>query len=498
MSIFSRLTSSFIFSLSLISPLAASDVYFATPNGALFDPECTQSEPCHIISAIGKAVNTDVIFLGEGNYTSGMASVFTINKNITLIGGWDGTTTLPVVYDSKRFVSVIDGQSERRGIIIEPQKNVRLESLTIANTHSDDNGSGIYDFNASSLTLNDVTFYHNITATSIPSTSLYGGGLFISEGILDIKDTTFKYNIVKATISGKGGAIAAYNTEVNISNSMFNNNSSWHGSTIYLQSEDKPFILTDSELTHNGHSLYLDNTHSSAGYGILYVVGGESHIQNCLFQDNISINKNILYFSRGSLFFKNNIVSSNKSVRESGLSTSRLDSMWVVNNIFNDNNTTNADSSVVKFASSESVNDQIFANNTLANNSSTYLLNLNNSSLAAANNIFANGDTGIYVDGTSELDIYNSLWFSIQTQIDGDGTISITDDFVGTPHFVNETLKDYHIRASSAAINKGLCINMSPDDIDGDIRNENELCDIGADEYVPSGLTPSIITYLLN
>ena len=49
-----------------------------------------------------------IIFLADGNYTSNDVSVVTLDKSLSLIGGWDGTTALPVVYDSSRFVSVID------------------------------------------------------------------------------------------------------------------------------------------------------------------------------------------------------------------------------------------------------------------------------------------------------------------------------------------------------------------------------------------------------
>ena len=108
------------------------------------------------------------------------------------------------------------------------------------------------------------------------------------------------------------------------------------------------------------------------------------------------------------------------------------------------------------------------------------------------NTIIATQTIGIVVDNSEPLNmatLYGVLWAGNTT--DHSGTIFAFDEATGDPAFLDPTAGDYHIQATSAAIDQGV-----DSDVTRDIDNESRFGtpDLGADEFVIPGSYH--ITYL--
>ena len=83
-----------------------------------------------------------------------------------------------------------------------------------------------------------------------------------------------------------------------------------------------------------------------------------------------------------------------------------------------------------------------------------------------------------------------NCWHGNTTDWGGAGTINHSNDHNGDPALINPAIGDYHIGATSAAIDRGVDAGVTTD-IDGDVRPLAAGYDIGADEWDPSKPTPT-------
>jgi hypothetical protein len=104
---------------------------FAHPNGT--GTLCTQLSPCRLGVALTVASDGDLVFAAAGTYTGTGDSVLTVTKSVQILGGWDGSPSGPPGRNRTTFVSVIDGESARRGVTIDGQLNVKVDGFTIVN-----------------------------------------------------------------------------------------------------------------------------------------------------------------------------------------------------------------------------------------------------------------------------------------------------------------------------------------------------------------------------
>lgn len=187
-----------VFSSSLLLGLGISGILLwllAGPATAYADPinffvsasgggsACTQAAPCDLQTAMGQAVDGNSIYLGAGTYTSSGPSVITITENITVFGGWDGTTTSPPVRDPASYPTTLDGEHERQVVYIGNWLTPTLDGLIITGGDATaawdpGRGGGIYSINSSPIIENNI-IRNNVASTNGRGT---GGGVYIHSG----------------------------------------------------------------------------------------------------------------------------------------------------------------------------------------------------------------------------------------------------------------------------------------------------------------------------
>lgn len=103
--------------------------------------------------------------------------------------------------------------------------------------------------------------------------------------------------------------------------------------------------------------------------------------------------------------------------------------------------------------------------------------------VALTNTILVSQTVGITVAAGSTATLNSTLWNGNTTNWGGAGTIIATNNYSGTPGFINPSAGNYHLSSTSAAIDKAINVGVTAD-IDGDIRPQGPAPDLGADEYV--------------
>ena len=209
----------------------------------------TPATACKTINgALSKATAGDTIYVASGTYTgNGTTSVVSINKNITILGGWVNN------YASQTGNTILDGQSARRVVDVINAGNVSLDHLTITNGSyfqmgNTVGGGGIY-ISHSNLSVSNSTVMSN--------KSYRGAGIFLdannSGAVLNLKNSTITNN----TSNEYGGGIGTGN---------FHNTST-----------EPSMVIQNSTITNN-----------TTGYfgGGISITAGTATIQNSIIARN--------------------------------------------------------------------------------------------------------------------------------------------------------------------------------------------------------------------
>jgi hypothetical protein len=86
---------------------------------------------------------------------------------------------------------------------------------------------------------------------------------------------------------------------------------------------------------------------------------------------------------------------------------------------------------------------------------------------------------GVSVTEGNTVTLHGILWSENQTNIGGEGFVSVTQAVSGNPVFAPD---GYHLLASSTAVDQGIDTEVSSD-IDGETRPIGVGYDLGADEF---------------
>jgi hypothetical protein len=272
----------------------AAGPWYVAPSG-LDSNSCTSpAAPCLTInSAIGKAAAGDTIRVAIGTYTRAGSEVVLIDRNITLLGGWDDG------FSAQSGRSILDGLGVSRGLTIIAGVTVVLNSFAIQNGFHVSEGGGIRNagtltvtnavvsgnlsnmsgggiYNSGTLTLNGSSIQNN-TANILHGMS--GGGIFNS-GTLNINGSTISGNTAAPLGGGGyvGGAAGILNT-----GSLTLNNSTMSGNTNSIGAGG---IRNDGLLTLNNTTV---TGNSTGGHGGGILTGGSPAIvrlQNSILAGN--------------------------------------------------------------------------------------------------------------------------------------------------------------------------------------------------------------------
>jgi hypothetical protein len=193
---------------------------------------CLQDAPCALQTALAQATGGDTIYVAQGTYTGTGAAVVTITQSITLCGGWDGTTTTPVVRASQTYPTTLDGEGQRRVVYIPEQSfayiTPTLEGLRLTNGSASGpfvtgSGGGICAQRAN-LLISGCQIYGNTAEHSgggvyldlgdgvrlvgnqiYSNTAMYGGGAYLT----NLENVTLAGNEFSNNAAGQiGGGLA--------------------------------------------------------------------------------------------------------------------------------------------------------------------------------------------------------------------------------------------------------------------------------------------------
>jgi hypothetical protein len=414
--------------------------------------DCSQASPCNLATALITAIAGDTLYLSGGAYTGTGAAVVTITLDIILYGGWDGSTTVPVVRDPGTYTTILNGEGTRQVVSISGSSTATVDGFTITGGDNTPDGGGVYINGASPTIQNNIITDNN----TIDSDTYYGGrggGIFV------------------------GGTSTAV-----IDHNYILNNTSGYGAGIYTIGGSIITISTN-EITGNIAS------HRAGG---IMVENSPSVIQSNVISDNSTIDDGggIMIWAAAP-HVEGNHISGNIASSGGGISMGNKATPILLNN-FLINNT--KDGLMVGSSSPVIVNNTIAGNGLSGSGEGIHLYSGGSctppycTTGSLINNIFTGYEIGIYGVGTTIATIidYNDVWGNLSADLSLPVEVVIgTHNISLDPLFINPPSSDYHLQNGSPCINAGDPAGVPPappTDIDGDARPNTIRVDIGADE----------------
>lgn len=164
---------------------------------------CLQTTPCLLDAALNQAVDEDIVYVRQGTYNGSDTAVVTLNHNVLLYGGWNGTTETPIIIDPELYPSILDGEDSRQVIHINENTSPTIDGFIITGGKAED-GAGVYIENASPIIRNNI-ITSNRTIDSRGFTDGRGAGIFvigncqsdISQNIIHNNTVGFHINLQK-------------------------------------------------------------------------------------------------------------------------------------------------------------------------------------------------------------------------------------------------------------------------------------------------------------
>ena len=429
---------------------------------------CTDSaQPCKTINyALGQAVDGSEIRVAAGLYKE----LIQVTKPVSLTGGFTLTNWITPAWIANK--TILDGQNAYRPLTINAD-NVRVDGFVVRNGNvsgGDRIGGGIFIGGVNVVdraTLVNLRLENNV-ASNFDSGD--GGGLYAAMGnTFQIPAQLTLGNVTVFSNTATTGSLGA------------------SGGGMSIQATGNSVLNVDmTNVTVQGNT--AGNDFSSNGGGIaLNLNGGRATIRQSRILDNHAAKiKTFLggpsqgggiYLSSGNLLLENVLMAGNAGERG--------DALWVesgnlVNSIVGMNYVTLADNYRVLSDASAAVRIE---GAQISLSLSNTLISGNPVALEAKNNAQA-----------PKLS-YSSVLIDNNVSTVMSGTITATGTPLrGVAGYVNTAAGDYHLSATSNAIDKGNG-QPPPVDLEGASRPKGAATEIGAYEFSPVGLNNQTITF---
>ncbi len=503
---------------------------------------CTNStSPCRTIQyAVDMASEGDLIKVAQGVYTDlntygGLPQVVYISKTITIRGGYstaDWVTSTPLVHPT-----TLDAQGHGRVFFITGNISPTLEGLNITGGDASylgggslsDVGGGLYVFSAN-VTISNSQIISNTSGDRL-GFDADGGGLFLYYSTAQLLNNIIANNFARV----RGGGLASYQSTVVLSNNIISDNTAgttggglyiyesvgtFSGNTIINNTahstgggialaRSSPVALISNTISANrtagtwyyegGGGLHVDqspaiirgnaiysNTSALEGGGIFMLASDATLDSNDIF-GNIAANNGgglFLYYSVATL--SNNTIFDNAASRGGGISLYWRCYTTLINNWVVDNQASTQGGGFYIIGASPYLLHNTIARNSSGDGSAIFVSDDGYgtySSVVMTNTILAENGTGITTTAGNTARLNGVLFYSNTVEFGGTGNVDVTHALTGTPAFVNPYIGNYHIKADSAALNRGVFAGVTTD-IDGDTRPDGCFPDIGADEFI--------------
>ncbi|MCP4021325.1 MAG: hypothetical protein GY729_05740, partial [Desulfobacteraceae bacterium] len=240
-----------------------------------------------IQAAVDAAAADDEIWVMEGDYV--LSNEISINKAISIFGGFAGFETSREQRDWQSNITTIDGNSTVRCLNIS--SNALINGFNVKNGYSQHQGGAVYIIDAAP-NFEHCNFMNNSSDGS--GGAIYNSGFNCADSP-EISDCTFQWN----GAIHYGGAIFNSSSSPSILNCVFTNNGTTNtdmgyggssGGAIYSETRSAP-VIVGCTFSFNSVNVYG---------GAIYINGwGASDptiISNCIFTNNTS------QFCGGALF----------------------------------------------------------------------------------------------------------------------------------------------------------------------------------------------------
>lgn len=369
---------------------------------------------------------------------SGSGSTITLTRNVgSQLDGFQvtGGTTGIYVQGSQMTINnclVHNNNGGFGGIAATQYGSVPTLTLTDSEIYNNtsDRGAGVRIWRGTGHTINNTVIRNNIAIGD--SRADGGGGIHIFQvGEIDISNTVIKDNEVIGYAGG--GLYISQVPVITISDSIISGNTSDNtGGGLLNDQATINFVRT--QITGNSTSGWGGAIrHPSAGSNVIF--------ENCIVADNSASVGGVASLNGGNFDIINSTIANNRATTHGGVFYNQLAAVTIRN-------------SIVWGNQAEDIG---------------HIAHFNGGSLAMIDSIIQSGG-----DGNST----NPPFFSGNVTPTASGFVSQDD-----PWFVGNG--DYHIQASSPAIDNASEV-FAPDlDIDGQSRPLGNADDIGADEYSP-------------
>jgi len=256
------------------------------------------STPCATLNgALAKVQPGDDILAAGGIYSDTGEAVILIDKNVQISGGWNAAFT------AQTDAAILDGQGQRRGVIVNPGITVTLEHFTIQSGVSGA-GSGLY--NAGQLSLSNLMLSNNTCGGVYQS---LGGGIY-NAGTLTMSQSSVSNGggcFYGGGLYNENGGIATLDQVVLSGNSaLFGGSLNNHGR----------LTLSDSSVFNsqtNQGNLYNDGWNGGGLYNV-----GQAYITRTTFAQNNAYNGGGIFNTGDLVVYDSTIMSSTVNTYASG------------------------------------------------------------------------------------------------------------------------------------------------------------------------------------